>query len=277
MVRRFAIAVAAVTLLAGACTDPGITEALPPDSTAPVTTTMPPVPVTITTVPPASPTVLEARNEIVVGIDEPLVTLNPFSLEATSATFTVAEAHMAGAYDVAPDLQLVPSLVIELPTRANGGVAVVEEGLSVGWTIDPQATWSDGVPVTGHDFLFTWDAMIAVIGRQQSRDVLERFGPDAELSGDHPYGWGSPGSVADTDAVAAYRELLYELRRTIDAQRFDDITDRMVQIVADEVVIIPLASRPATVAWRAELEGPVGHADPRLFTWNVERWCRAPD
>jgi peptide/nickel transport system substrate-binding protein len=53
------------------------------------------------------------------------------------------------------DNNLEPSLEMaaEFPTKENGLIS--EDGLTIQVPINPDATWSDGEPVTAHDFVFT--------------------------------------------------------------------------------------------------------------------------
>ncbi len=53
------------------------------------------------------------------------------------------------------DGELVPWLVDEIPTVANGGVN--EELTQITWNITPGLTWSDGTPFTSEDVKFTWE------------------------------------------------------------------------------------------------------------------------
>jgi len=55
------------------------------------------------------------------------------------------------SYD--PDGNLVPRLVDEIPTVANGGVA--EDLTSITWTLSEGILWSDGTPLTSADVVFT--------------------------------------------------------------------------------------------------------------------------
>ena len=48
---------------------------------------------------------------------------------------------------------IVPTLVTEIPSRENGGIAA--DGKSITWTILPDLLWSDGTPVTADDVVFT--------------------------------------------------------------------------------------------------------------------------
>ena len=64
------------------------------------------------------------------------------------------------AYD--HDWQLICMLCTELPTIENG-LAVPEQtadgndGIAVTYSLQPEATWGDGVPVTTEDVVFTWE------------------------------------------------------------------------------------------------------------------------
>ncbi len=54
-----------------------------------------------------------------------------------------------------PSGELVPWLVDEIPTVANGGVS--EDLTQITWKITPGITWSDGTPFTSEDVRFTWE------------------------------------------------------------------------------------------------------------------------
>ncbi|MEO1549612.1 MAG: peptide ABC transporter substrate-binding protein [Pseudomonadota bacterium] len=50
--------------------------------------------------------------------------------------------------------EMVPFLVDEIPTVANGGVS--EDLTSITWTLSDGILWSDGTPMTAEDVVFTW-------------------------------------------------------------------------------------------------------------------------
>jgi peptide/nickel transport system substrate-binding protein len=56
------------------------------------------------------------------------------------------------------DYAYVPQLAEEVPSASRG--TLEEDPLTVRFTIREDAAWSDGVPVTGEDVRFTWQAMI---------------------------------------------------------------------------------------------------------------------
>jgi ABC-type transport system substrate-binding protein len=157
--RRVVAVLGVAALIAGACSggdgEPGGTNTTarrvstqePADATT-STTTEPPAPV--------------YGGTVVIGGDQEPQTLNPFAEGGdTSIVATIAQTYLAGVYDVdGTTLQLVPELVTELPTVGNGGVVLNDDGtMTVRWVIRDDAVWSDGVPITAADMVFTWRLM----------------------------------------------------------------------------------------------------------------------
>ena len=105
--------------------------------------------------------VADAREQIVIGMAQYPAPLNPNidSMFAKSFVLGLTERPFT-AYD--PDWELVCMLCTELPTLENGK-AVIEDlpdgrkGIAVTYTIQPEATWGDGTPVTTRDVLFTYE------------------------------------------------------------------------------------------------------------------------
>jgi peptide/nickel transport system substrate-binding protein len=104
---------------------------------------------------------LHAKDDLVIGITQYPATLHP-NFEPMLAKVYVwgMTQRPLTAYD--PDWQLTCMLCTELPTLENGK-AVLEQlpngkqGIAVTYTIQPEATWGDGTPVTTQDVLFTWE------------------------------------------------------------------------------------------------------------------------
>ncbi len=97
-----------------------------------------------------------------IGDDQEPVTLNPLAPGGDNfITAIIGQAHLAGAYDIdGTTLELVPELLVELPSVGNGGVVVNEDGtMTVRYEIHDEAVWSDGVPISGFDFDFTLDVV----------------------------------------------------------------------------------------------------------------------
>ncbi len=55
---------------------------------------------------------------------------------------------------VAPDGSLIPILLTDVPSTGNGGISA--DGKTITINLKPGLKWSDGQPLTVHDFVFTW-------------------------------------------------------------------------------------------------------------------------
>lgn len=67
--------------------------------------------------------------------------------------------------------ELVPTLVTEIPTLENGGVA--KDLLSMTWKLKSDVKWSDGTPFTADDVVFTWKYCTAPDGGCAQRAQYE--------------------------------------------------------------------------------------------------------
>ncbi|MEX2009266.1 MAG: peptide ABC transporter substrate-binding protein [Dongiaceae bacterium] len=102
-----------------------------------------------------------AREQLVIGMTQFPSTLNPNidSMLAKSYVLGLTQRPFT-TYD--ENWELVCLLCTELPTLENG-LAKLEalddggRGVAVTYTIQPGATWGDGVPVTTEDVLFTYE------------------------------------------------------------------------------------------------------------------------
>lgn len=110
---------------------------------------------TTTTV--ASTSVPADGSTVVVGVLEVPDTLNPVAPGGTRPASTlVQQASLPGAFVYDPvSWRTIPDLVVRIPSAAEGDVTVFGSRQDVTWTIRPEATWSDGTPVSGADFAFT--------------------------------------------------------------------------------------------------------------------------
>lgn len=102
-----------------------------------------------------------AKDDLTIGFTQYPATLHP-SIESMLAKTYVLDMvrRPFTAYD--KDWQLICMLCVTLPSIENG-LAVPEDlpdgkkGIAVTYTIQPKATWGDGVPVTTKDVLFTYE------------------------------------------------------------------------------------------------------------------------
>jgi peptide/nickel transport system substrate-binding protein len=80
-------------------------------------------------------------------------TLNPFLSGGTKEVYSSSMViEPLARYD--EQGELVPTLVTEIPTLENGGVA--KDLLSMTWKLKPDLKWSDGTAFTAADVIFTW-------------------------------------------------------------------------------------------------------------------------
>lgn len=86
--------------------------------------------------------------------------LNPLFLHQDAASVEQQLARLA--FEPFVDLdgkgRPVPGLLATIPTRANGGISA--DGRTIVYRLRPNVTWSDGVPVTADDVLYTLHAIL---------------------------------------------------------------------------------------------------------------------
>jgi peptide/nickel transport system substrate-binding protein len=102
-----------------------------------------------------------AKDDLTIGFTQYPATLHPSIESMLAKTYVLGMTRRPfTAYD--KDWQLVCMLCVTLPSIENG-LAVPEDlpdgkkGIAVTYTIQPKATWGDGVPVTTKDVLFTYE------------------------------------------------------------------------------------------------------------------------
>lgn len=129
-------------------------------------TGVPPAPVTegpATSVTTTSPD--PAPAEVIVGVGGAPAprTLNPLLDSADVVVLDrVAAAAYTTGFGVAPvSLELVPEILAEIPSVANGGIVDNGDGtIQVMVRLVPGAEWADGEPVTGADLEFTHEVIV---------------------------------------------------------------------------------------------------------------------
>ncbi|MEA3510263.1 MAG: ABC transporter substrate-binding protein, partial [Actinomycetota bacterium] len=160
---RMGALLVASALVAAACAS--TTEPAATTTTLGTTTTT----TSTTTVPPSTTTTTEARvgnpygGTVIIADDQEPRTLNPFAPGGNNSIVSiVGQAYFTGVYEIdGRTLELVPEVVTELPTTANGDVIVNEDGtMTVHYTIRDEAVWDDGVPISGDDFAFTLEMLL---------------------------------------------------------------------------------------------------------------------
>ncbi|MCR4391908.1 MAG: ABC transporter substrate-binding protein, partial [Candidatus Acetothermia bacterium] len=100
------------------------------------------------------------QNNIVIGTTQEPDQLNPWEGAADTKENVMALFFIGLTY-FDTEGNLLPGLATEVPSEANGRLRIVRDAAGnfvrqeVDWTIRDEAFWSDGVPITTADVLFT--------------------------------------------------------------------------------------------------------------------------
>lgn len=123
---------------------------------------------------------------------------------------------------------------------------------------------------TGAFDLGMW-AWISDGGYQSTLNLLEVFDPASDAAQADLGNWAS----TETAAASRFSEIVVEARTTADADRFAELVVEAEQILADELVVIPLFNRSSSAAWWTDVvKGVVTNGSQSTLTWNVEDWQR---
>jgi ABC-type transport system substrate-binding protein len=98
--------------------------------------------------------------------------------------------------------------------------------------------------------------------------------------------WGTPAvtgygpefdqaaSTVSDDDTKRYATILGEMQATADRDRLLELAAEAEEILVDQVVFIPLATRGHAAAWWSDTVAGVRHHPARPVTWNLDRWYR---
>jgi ABC-type transport system substrate-binding protein len=136
--------------------------------------------------------------------------------------------------------------------------------LFFGETLD-DGTWDVG-----------WWAWVASPGASGAVATLDLFDPAAPPpEGGNYYRWGTPDSSVKDDAVAQFGDVLELARNSVDREQMEALARAAEQILADNVVIIPVGARSVVGAvWADKLLGYEMNSSRASHTWNIEYWRR---
>jgi peptide/nickel transport system substrate-binding protein len=103
--------------------------------------------------------------------------LNPIFAHADAGNVEQSLAHLAFEpfFDLDATGRPVPELLREIPTVANGGLSA--DGRTLVYHLRPGVRWSDGVPVTARDVLFTLRAILDPanpVASHEGYDLIDR-------------------------------------------------------------------------------------------------------
>ncbi len=128
-------------------------------STTSTTTTL--APTTSTTAPAKGPIVLEDGGTVTVAVANLPLNLNPYTAgRAAGPTAMVSSMVWPSVFSVGTGF----TIVLNQALVTNAEVVGVNPQ-RVEYQIDPQATWSDGVPITASDFVYLWKQLRGEVGQ----------------------------------------------------------------------------------------------------------------
>ena len=127
--------------------------------------------------------------QVIIGDDQEPPTLNSYAPGGDNFIVSkVGQAYWAGVQEIDGfTLELIPELVTELPTVANGGITVNADNTeTIRYTILDAAQWADGTPISGFDFEFTYQTIMNPdypISRTTYEDII----PESVVAGDKTF------------------------------------------------------------------------------------------
>ena len=78
-------------------------------------------------------------------------------LASVAEEISIVKQLFRGLFTYDEELNVVPAVALELPTKENGGIS--EDGLTYTIKLRTDATWSDGAPVTAGDFAYAFQRL----------------------------------------------------------------------------------------------------------------------
>ena len=120
---------------------------------------------------------------------------------------------------------------------------------------------------------WAWVGSPGLSGLISIHDVWDPEAPPPD--GSNYYRWGTEDSSVIDDATARFAEVRDEMNATIDNATLITLIEEAENILADELVILPLYARLVTAAvWADEISNFKHNPTQASHTWNVEYWFR---
>jgi|SRR5580700_1805622 peptide/nickel transport system substrate-binding protein len=113
-----------------------------------------------------------------IAISEEPKNLNPLLVGTTYEIF-IDRLMFEPLISADPHGNAVPMLAESVPSQTNGGVSA--DGLTIRYHLRHDVRWTDGVPVTARDVLFSWQAI-----ENANNNIISRHGYDDVRSIDAP-------------------------------------------------------------------------------------------
>ncbi len=119
-----------------------------------------------------APTEAAAPKSVTITFFEEPDNLNPWYTQMWFA-WVARDLFLVGLWSHNENLEMVPEMAAEIPTAENGGLS--EDGLTITIKLRQDAKWSDGEPVTAHDFVFTYEMIMADGNSIQTRYPYDTY------------------------------------------------------------------------------------------------------
>lgn len=141
-------------------------------------------------------------------------------------------------------------------------------------TVDGQAFFTTTLDEGGWDLAeWGWVGGAGMEALMEFQDFFDPAGQPPE--GSNLVRWGTRDSSVRDESTERFAEIQQELRTTVDRDRLADLIAESEEILADQVVMVPLFANPEVAAvWADELTGFVFNTSASRYTWNVEDWYR---
>ena len=121
------------------------------------------------------------RDTVRIGLYEEPDSLNPI-ISSMAFTTDVDQLIYDGLIRIDDHAHAVPDLAAALPTRENGGIS--RDGLTITYRLVRNAVWSDGVPLTARDVVFTWRQIMNPANNTPTRAGYDKI---AAIDAPDPY------------------------------------------------------------------------------------------
>ncbi|MGI9584040.1 MAG: ABC transporter substrate-binding protein [Acidimicrobiia bacterium] len=120
---------------------------------------------------------------------------------------------------------------------------------------------------------WAWTGSPGLSGLVAIHDLFDPKSPPPE--GANFYRWGTPDSSVVDAATERFGEVHTQMNSTIDEAELVSLIADAEQILAENIVFLPLYSRPVTGAvWADEIGGYKLNPTLAGHTWNIENWYR---
>jgi peptide/nickel transport system substrate-binding protein len=183
---------------------------------------------------------------VMVGIETEPPCLNlVLAACGTQATSVTVGAVLPGAFRQRPDLSFEPMLASSVDVQRPAA----RKPFSLTFHVNPAAVWSDGVPVTSDDFIFTWNALRDLTSRNLANSLFELV-----------------GYLAITQAIRVDD-------KTVTFQ-FASVYAPWKQLFATILPKHVLAATDLTQDWQTEIADPATHVPIGSGPFLVSEWNR---